>query len=51
MDELIKIAQDENNKIVFKYSTASEYYQAVKNETETNKVELPKYTEDFMPLQ
>lgn len=51
MDSLIKIAQDTTDKIVFKYSTAIEYYRAVMEEVNhTAGLELPTYNEDFMPL-
>jgi len=51
MDNLIKISKSATDNIVFKYSTATEYYHAVMAEiNHTANLELPTYTEDFMPL-
>eukprot|EP00347_Sterkiella_histriomuscorum_P015208 403357903 len=53
MDQLISIVQGvtPKSRFNFKYSTVSEYYQAVTQEIKDKEIQMPAYYEDFMPLQ
>ncbi|CDW84390.1 glycosyl hydrolases family 38 protein [Stylonychia lemnae] len=51
IDQVISIIQNKTDKVIFKFSTLQEYYEAVQNELKQQNKELFTYENDFMPLQ
>ncbi len=50
MDDIIAIVNSNTDKFIFKYSTAMEYYQAVKAEKQAKSIDFPVHVADFFPM-
>jgi hypothetical protein len=51
LDDVISTLKSATNKFEFKFSTPSQYYEAVQKEAQEKKIEFPTHVSDFMPME